>query len=306
MKLSFKLLVFLFIGFNYSDLLAQEKANSQKYLGQKPPSSKPIIFAKDIVSKSDEFEFGSVFNADGTEFFYATHIGEGKERRAEIRVMKLENSKWTEAKAIVKHEKYWFNDPFLSFDEKRLYYISDMPRSQGSKTKDTDLWYSERTKDGWSDPIHLGNIINSDVQDYYVSFTTSGRLYFASHRDAEEGRTYDFDIYYADQKDGVFQKPQRLPKPANTRAYEADVFVAPDESYIIFSSFRKSGFGEGDLYISFKNKDGSWTEGKNMGETINTESYEFCPFVTRDGKYLFYTSKKDIYWVSAEVIKKLR
>ena len=76
-----------------------------------------------------------------------------------------------------------------------------------------------------------------------------------------------------------------------------------DESYIIFCATRQDGLGRGDLYISFKDDKGSWTPSKNRKETINTEGHELCPFVMKDGKYFFYTSNKDIYWVSTAILE---
>ena len=128
-------------------------------------------------------------------------------------------------------------------------------------------------------------------------------MYFASdgHTRIDTTRT-DHDIYYSEFINNEFQEPVLLDAAVNTPGYEADVFVSPDEAYLIFCSTRDTGFGGGDLYISFREPDGSWAEAKNMGEEINTEHYEFCPFVTKDGKYLMYTSNQDIYWISTEVI----
>jgi hypothetical protein len=92
----------------------------------------------------------------------------------------------------------------------------------------------------------------------------------------------------------------------NTPHYEADVFISPDEKYIIYCSERPDSKGKGDLYISFKNDKGEWQPAKNMGTPINTEGYEFCPFVTSDGKFLFFSRGGDIYWVAAEVISSLK
>ena len=75
---------------------------------------------------------------------------------------------------------------------------------------------------------------------------------------------------------------------------------------MIFCSIRKIGKGQGDLYISFKDKDGKWGDAINMGNTINSEKHELCPFVTKDGKYLFYTSNNDIYWVSTQILDNYR
>ncbi|MDX1641920.1 MAG: hypothetical protein R3220_09505, partial [Balneolaceae bacterium] len=58
----------------------------------------------------------------------------------------------------------------------------------------------------------------------------------------------------------------------------------------------------GYLYICFKEKNENWSEAKNMGNLINTAEHELCPFVTKDGNYLFYTSDGDIYWVDAGIL----
>lgn len=106
--------------------------------------------------------------------------------------------------------------------------------------------------------------------------------------------------------DGQFQKAMRLPSAINTPSYEADVFVALDESYIIFCANRREGLGSGDLHISFKDENNIWKPSINMGNIINTKGHELCPFVTADGNYFFYTSNQDIYWVSTTVFEKFK
>ncbi|MBG6129007.1 hypothetical protein IWQ47_000301 [Aquimarina sp. EL_43] len=114
-------------------------------------------------------------------------------------------------------------------------------------------------------------------------------------------------IYIASKSiNGEFQKAITLGDSINTSNYEADVFVDPEETYVIFCARRPEGLGRGDLYISFKNTDGTWTKSINMGEKINTKNHELCPFVSKDGKYFFYTSNQDIYWVSTKIIDALR
>ncbi|WP_130736778.1 PD40 domain-containing protein [Flavobacterium sp. J27] len=60
------------------------------------------------------------------------------------------------------------------------------------------------------------------------------------------------------------------------------------------------------MQISFKDDIGNWSKAKNMGAIINTEGHELCPFVTKDGKYLFYTNNQDIYWVDATIISQIK
>lgn len=274
-----------------SSFVGGQTNNGMAYLGQEVPSTTPMIFAKNIISLPDRYEFGSVFSKDGKEFFF----GLNNKGKSEIHYSALINAIWTTPKLLLDNAAFSNNDPMLSPDENRLYFISDRSLNNTNKKKDIDIWYVERTKEGWSSPINAGGHINSPKEEYYISFTDNGTMYFSSNIDAEEASTNNFDIYSAAYKDDQFESPVRLSEAINTSGYEADVFVAPDESYIIFCAKRCDGLGQGDLYISFKNDQGAWTPSKNMGSTINTDGHELCPFVSMDGKYFFYTSNKDIY-----------
>ncbi|WP_422080529.1 carcinine hydrolase/isopenicillin-N N-acyltransferase family protein [Ulvibacterium sp.] len=268
-----------------------------KYLKQTPPTTTPKVFAPDLISKKGEYEFGSVFNEKGTEFFYAVNVN-GKE---EIRCSELAASEWSKPKTIFSHELYGYNDPFLSTDEQRLYFISQRSMDGLTKKDDYDIWYANRTENGWSEPMNAGPNINTDADEYYISFTNDGTMYFSSNKN-----NGNFDIYISEMVDGEFQDPESLGEAINTSHYEADVFVAPDGSYLIFCATRPDGFGQGDFYISFKDTDGTWTKSRNMGDLVNSKGHELCPFVSKDGKFLFYTSNQDIYWVDAKIIGNYR
>jgi len=273
-----------------------------QYLGESKPDSTPVIFSKNIITLDSQSEFGSVFNKRGDEFYFGVDL----DGRSEIRFSKLIDKSWISPKTILTDTSYHFNDPFLSPDESRIYYISNLPRDEFDTIPDIDIWYSERLKNKWSRPINAGMKINSDKNEYYISFTKSGDMYFASNKEAEENRQHDFDIYKSSFINNEFQEAIVESDSINTGRYEADVFISPDESYIIFCSARKSGFGNGDLYISFKDGNGIWRNAVNMDKPINSEHHELCPFVSADGKYLFYTSNQDIYWVSTDVIEKIK
>lgn len=273
-----------------------------KYIDSNKPKLKPQKFASGFISKVDEYEFGSVFSKDGKSFYYA----EDSNGKAEIRQTKFEQGKWTTPEVILAHPSFGFNDPFLSPDESRLYYISNKPINAQDTIDDIDIWYSEWQDSLWSKPINAGNVINSLRNEYYISFTKEGTMYFASNKAAEPDRKHDFDIYTSTYLNGTFQEPQKLSGAINTRRYEADVFIDPAETYIIFCSARRDGLGSGDLYISFKNQYGQWSEAKHLGPEINSEKNELCPFVTHDGKYFFYTSNQDIYWVSTAFFDQFR
>ena len=82
--------------------------------------------------------------------------------------------------------------------------------------------------------------------------------------------------------------------------------IASDERYIIFDSEREGGFGAGDLWVCFRNADETWGKAINLGNKVNTPGNESIPHLTPDGKYLFYTAHRDIYWVDAKFIEELK
>lgn len=272
--------------------------DSLKYLGQKEPSSTPEKFATNLITTSDEHEFGSVFSRNGDEFFHAVDLG----HRSEIRGTRLINGVWTDNQPVINHPIYSFNDPFLSADGSKLFYISDMPLKGIGSPKDYDIWYSIRTSNGWSLPIHGGPVINSDDDEYFVSVSDSGRFYFSSNR----GHGSGFDIFQSQLQAEKFSPPQKLPNNVNSQGYDADVFVSPNDDYIIFSSIREEGAGAGDLYISFKLDEEKWTDAISLDTGINTPEHELCPFITKDGKYFMFTRGGDIYWRDAGFIESFK
>ena len=271
-----------------------------KYLGQKPPGLEPKKFAPGLVSTDSLVEFGSVFSKNGLEFYYGVDYG----RKSDILAMFYDGNKWTEAVSIFQNDNHHGNDPFLSNDEQELYFISPMPTNAEDSIPDFNIWFCRRSETGWSLPVLLPEFINTiRGSEYYISFSNEGDLYYSSNALANVDASFNFDIYRSELESGTFQHPEPLPESINTLDYEADVFVAPDETYLIFCSRRKEGHGQGDLYLSYKNEEGEWTDAVNMGGPINTDNHELCPFVTKDEQYFFYTSDNDIYWVSATILQ---
>ena len=104
----------------------------------------------------------------------------------------------------------------------------------------------------------------------------NGNLYFVSYnRPGGFGRS---DLYVA--KPGVNSSYQvgNLGPNINTDKSEADVYIAPDESYLLMATTdREDGFGNDDIYISF-NKEGQWSTAVNIGQSVNSFAYEYGYF----------------------------
>ncbi len=271
-------------------------ALSGPYLGQDPPGMTPEIFAPGIVS-TEKNEINAVFSPDGNEFFYSV-----RDDIYKIMQMKRIDNKWTEPAVFVHSGNFSEADPFISPDGSMLFFVSKRPVEGFGPPH--DIWICNKTGDGWSEPYDPGPPLNSDDNEIYPSVTSDMTVYFNSNRDGGFGKR---DIYRSEYVDGNFTEPQNLGGKISTEYNEGDVFISPDESYLIFvSGDRPDSFGSGDIYICYREDDGSWTDPVNLGNEINTEHYDFCPIVSPDGKYFFYSSNGDVYWVNAEFLDQFK
>ncbi|MBN1273468.1 MAG: PD40 domain-containing protein [Candidatus Aminicenantes bacterium] len=299
------------------------------YLGQKPPGNTAEIFAPGIAS-TEHSEFCSVFSPDENEFYWSISGAP----YPVIVVMRQNKNRWTEPEIVSFSGKYLDFDMSISPDGKRLFFCSRRPLDgNGPPTDNTDFWFAEREGGEWSEPKHLEGPVNSMGQEYYPIFVKNGSLYFSSTRPGGFGGG---DIYRALFEEGVFLEPENLGSAINTENFEGDLFIAGDESYIIVTCYgRPDSFGSGDLYISFRREDDTWSLMKNMGATVNTPANEHCPILSPDGKYLFFSSgrnrhpdyskeaitlkeklemmnswgngrSEDIYWIDADIIDALK
>ena len=299
------------------------------YLGQEPPGMTAEVFAPGIVS-TGHGEFCSVFSPDGNEFYWSLTGAP----YPVIVVMRQDNGQWTEPEIAPFSGKYLDYDMAFTPDGKRLFFCSRRPLDKNGPPKDnTDIWYVERDGTGWSEPKHLQSPVNSDAQEYYPQFSQNGTLYFSSTRAESYGTA---DIYRALYKNGGFLEPENLGPPINTEYFEGDLFISADETYIIVTCYgRPDSLGSGDLYISFRKEDGSWSPLKNIGPSVNSVANEHCPILSPDGKYLFFSSgrtrhpeysdaaitleekvemmnswgngrNEDIYWIDAKIIDALK
>ena len=280
---------------------AQQEAGlppDQAYFGLAPPGTQPEVFAPGLVSRADEFEYGSVFSPDGREFFFGVELG----HRSEIRRMHFDaDFGWSEPRVFIGDETLSANDPAVALDGNRLYYIHRSVSEEGGKGQ-ADLYYAERSDRGWEPGRAVPGSINTDANEFYFSSTDDGEVYFASNS-TPSGEPRDYNLHRARWSNGQLQRVEQL--SVNTRRYDADPFVAPNGSYLIFASIRRGGLGERDLYVSFRTDTDDWGAPQPIA-AINTEGHEFCPFVTADSRFLFFTSREDIYWVSTDVIEELR
>ncbi len=270
------------------------------YLGQKPPGMTPEVFASEITDYFSD-AFGSVFSPDYNEFYFSTkHF----DNEGDIVWMRKIDNVWTIPQRLNFNSDFCEYDMAISPDGFRMFFRSYRPLHGGTEAEtNSPIWYAHRTDNGWSEAKPL--LCNDKpLIAGYPSLSNSGTLFFPFR--AVSNQKY-FDLYFSRFLDGGFIAPKILGASFKTPYHEGDLCVAPDESYLIVSSqFRPDMNGQGDLYITFKNKNGSWSALKNMGSPVNGEGREGCPTITPDGKYLLFTGDSGFYWVDARVIDSLK
>jgi hypothetical protein len=273
------------------------------YLGQKPPGMTPELFAPGIIT-TDMSEGCSGWGNAMEYFIFQRWI----DRNPRLYIMNQKNGVWSTPEPVPNLDKYRAGDFTIAPDGKTMVFASNVLIDEiGREGEGANIWISEKTETGWTEPKHIGLRINTRYHESYPCLTANGNLYFFSRRPGGYGTS---DLYISEFVDGEYQAPVNLGPKLNTEHHEWDTYTAPDESYMIYCSTKPGGLGEDDLYVTFKQSDGSWSDPIHMGNEINTAKSENRPYVSPDGKYLFYAGtargNRDIYWVDAVIIKKLK
>ena len=177
------------------------------------------------------------------------------------------------------------------------------PEPPGGDDDAFDLWRVARVGNGWGEPERLPEAVNSDDYDNYPSVAANGNLYFGSRRAGGLGQ---LDLYRSRLVGGVYQPAENLGSVVNSESTDADPYIAPDESYLIFSSTRPGGAGSGDLYICFREGDG-WTAPRTLGDAVNSDDFDYTPLVSPDGQYLFFARGwGDLYYIETVAVPAMR
>jgi len=273
------------------------------YLEQTPPGPTPRLFAKGIVSTRRGMYGTIVFSPDGREAFW-------KPEGPKMLFMRLENSVWSAPRESPFTAQEDINVPFFSHDGRRLYFMAGSHDAQGILEKEA-IWFIEKAGAGWSETKPFDPVVNSAKMHWQFSMDKAGNVYLSSGG----------GIHCARFESGCYLPPEPLPSPVNEkhtedqryRAGELGPFISPSGDYLIYTKMNADAPLPSRLFISFRKKDGSWSEPRDLSEKLGTEGNDSMAKVTPDGKYLFFQSvrrgsgaSRGLYWVDATVIDELR
>jgi hypothetical protein len=302
MECSMKKICFVLLTLLSKSIFAQSNLDSHvDYFSQTTPGDSAVVFAPGIVSLSNRLEHAGVLSRNGNEFYFSV-VSENWDT-LKTYVKKNNNGNWA-ADELASFSAISGGAAEIFIDRQNtnvIFVVNGLANTSDGWLK-TDFWIAKKVDDQWGTPHKLGTALNDIEVQWHPTISDSGNLYFGS-------KGFIYRAHRID--DTTYSEPCKFDDPAiNLKgSRNAEPCIAADESFLIFSSDRTGGYGNNDLYITFKKNNTSWTNPKNLGPKINSEGSDFSPSITPDGKFLLFAKDnrvtRDIYWVSTGFIEKL-
>jgi len=168
-------------------------------------------------------------------------------------------------------------NPVVSGDQKTIVYVQ-------SQQFGDFVFYSKYIDEEWSPPYNM--TFDLGAQDIYSSsLSYDGTTLYLYRLD-----NYDGNIYVSRFSDNRWSTVEKLNDNINTKFWESHASISSDGQSLFFTSNRKDGFGGLDIYRSEKDTTGDWGQAINLGPKINTPYNEESPFISVDGKTLYFSS----------------
>jgi outer membrane protein OmpA-like peptidoglycan-associated protein len=190
--------------------------------------------------------------------------------------------------------------PVVSPDGKTMYFSRyKHPDNIGGRKDIEDIWFStwNEEKKTWNPAQNIGRPLNNKYPNYVNSVSYDGQTLLLGNIYLENGKEKPgLSVTHKTEEGWSFPEPLTIEgvkkQPEMSGAYLSE------DGRVLITSFHKKKDNEGshDLYISFKTKHNTFSEPKNLGKQINSNETETAPFLSKDGKKLYFTSnRKDGY-----------
>jgi outer membrane protein OmpA-like peptidoglycan-associated protein/Tol biopolymer transport system component len=168
------------------------------------------------------------------------------ENGGDIYECKLKGKEWGKPDRLPKTINTNYHESGASFgpDGRTLYFVSDKPGGFGGN----DIYMSKKSDKGkWSEPVNLGNVINTEYDEEGVFMHADGKtLYFSSKGHKTMG---GYDIFKSEYKDGKWSEPENVGYPINTTGDDVFFTISASGLHGYYSSAMPGGYGDQDIYM---------------------------------------------------------
>ena len=184
--------------------------------------------------------------------------------------------------------KYNELDPVISPDGKKMYFTrSKHPENIGGKKDPGDIWVADLEAAQEQEATNLGAPVNTDEMNAVIGFSNDGQImYLHTQNKRKEG-----GISFSRKTASGWSEPQPMPVEFfHNKSDLQSMSISNDGRTIIMSIESYSTYGAEDLYVSFLQNNGTWSEPRNLGPTVNTRFQETTPRLADDNVTLFFSS----------------
>ncbi|WP_426491921.1 OmpA family protein [Hymenobacter sp. 102] len=175
--------------------------------------------------------------------------------------------------------------PVLTADSRFLLYTGRPTAESGE-----DLFVSRQNKDGtMGEPVSISPAINTSYNEGAGAISGDGKtLVFAScDRPSSVGNC---DLYISRRTGNTWSKPQNLGRNVNSPEWDSQPSLSADGRTLYFTSTRRGGKGQEDIYMTTQDVAGNWTPARNLGAPVNTSGKDMAPFIHASGTTLYYVT----------------
>lgn len=247
----------------------------------------PRLVAPGVVS-TEANEFGPALTPDGRTLFFC-RTAPGRTNYQAILVSQRKNDgSWSEPEAAPFSGQWNEFDPSISPDGRLLVFASKRPLAGSVARKDYDLWAVDRAETGWSEPRHLGTLVNSPQDETTTSIASDGTLVLASTRAGGRGGR---DLYTSRLANGVYQAPEPI-TALNTEHDDSNAYVTPDQSILVFGSNRSGGDAPAPFshFWVARRGPGGWSAPEKLSGPVNGDASVLTPLLSPDRRTFLFAS----------------
>ena len=193
-------------------------------------------------------------------------------------------------------------NPVMSPDGKTLYFgrknhpqnkfgMAGTEQIAGSQ----DIWYSESLMGAWTIARRMSESLNRDQYNTIYSVSPDGQTILVKGAYVNgQYETRGFSIAKKSATGWEVPKKMEIPKYEKlSRGKNEYGYLSNDGKVLLMAFSEKKNSDEDDIYASFLEKDGSWSEPMNLGDDVNTNFTETTPFLAADGKTLYISSNRE-------------
>jgi outer membrane protein OmpA-like peptidoglycan-associated protein len=187
------------------------------------------------------------------------------------------------------------HSPIISPDGKKMYFSRQYhPDNVGGANDSEDIWVSELNEEtgDWSVAKNVGPPLHTSGPNFIssISIVKDEEIFILGNRYGKNGRMYT-GVSMTKKTGDTFSKPVDIEiEDEYNYSPNADYFLVPGGKAMLLSAERDDSYGKRDLYVSLQKSDGSWTVPKNLGNQINTTGEDESPFLSSDGKTLYFST----------------